>query len=76
MAHLTDFPLGVGSNEVADPTLVVNNLIRLQLLTVRAESARLRRGGVRLHRTAARKPAQDQAFSVLLCRILSENTGT
>ena len=30
MAHLTDFPLGVGSNEVADPTLVVNNLIRLQ----------------------------------------------
>ena len=44
------------------------------LLTVRAESARLRRGGVRLHRTAARKPAQDQAFSVLLCRILSENT--
>ena len=23
-----------------------------------------------------RKPAQDQAFSVLLCRILSENTGT
>ena len=46
------------------------------LLTVRAESARLRRGGVRLHRTAARKPAQDHAFSVLLCRILSENTGT
>lgn len=37
---------------------------------------RLRRGGVRLHRTAARKPAQDHAFSVLLCRILSENTGT
>ena len=33
-------------------------------------------GGVRLHRTAARKPAQDHAFSVLLCRILSENTGT
>ena len=45
------------------------------LLTVRAESARLRRSGVRLHRTSARKPAQDRAFSDLLCRILSENTG-
>ena len=30
MAHLTDFLLGVGSDEVADPTLIVNNLIRLQ----------------------------------------------
>ena len=32
MAHLTDFLLGVGSDEVADPTLVVNNIVGLQAL--------------------------------------------
>ena len=45
------------------------------LLTVRAESARLRRGGMRLRGSSARRPAQNRAFSDLLCRILSENTG-